>query len=132
MALSQVKGNNAIFFNGIEIKNLAEDAISYEMGDTGDVLSAHDTIVHIRKNKSTIVSAVTVTIVKGAANVNLLILAVLANTIGTLVSRDDGMGFNGVMPSASITSNSVSNTTNTMDVETYTFTFKGVLTIAVA
>ena len=50
MALSQVKGNNAIFFNGIEINNLADDAISYEIGDSGDVLSANDTIVHLRKN----------------------------------------------------------------------------------
>ena len=132
MALSQVKGNNAIFFNGIEINNLADDAISYEIGDTGDVLSANDTIVHLRKNKNTIVSGVTVTIVKGADNVNLLLLANVANTIGVLLIRDDGMGFNGVMPSSSITSSGVSNTTNTTDVETYTFTFKGVLNIAVA
>tara|TARA_R110000737_G_scaffold8063_4_gene23622 strand:+ start:2200 stop:2598 length:399 start_codon:yes stop_codon:yes gene_type:complete len=132
MALSQVKGNNAIFFNGIEINNLADDAISYEIGDSGDVLSANDTIVHLRKNKNTIVSGVTVTIVKGADNVNLLLLANTANTIGVLLVRDDGMGFNGVMQSASITSSGVSNTTNTTDVETYTFTFKGVLSIAVS
>tara|TARA_R110000823_G_scaffold238304_1_gene363651 strand:- start:421 stop:819 length:399 start_codon:yes stop_codon:yes gene_type:complete len=131
MAISQINGNSAIFFNGIEIKNLAEDAIAYEIGDTGDVLSANDTIVHLRKNKNTIVSSVTVTIIKGAANIGLLLLANTANTIGVLLVRDDGMGFSGVMSSASITSSGVSNTTNTTDVETYTFTFKGVLTVAV-
>ena len=66
---------------------------------------------------------------KGAPNVNLLILANTANTIGTFVIRDEGMGFNGVMPSSSITSSGISNTTNATDIETYTFTFKGVLRI---
>ena len=132
MALSQVKGNNSLSFSGIEIKNLAEDAISYDIGDTGDVLSASDTIVHLRKNKNTIVSAITVTIVKGAKNVNLLLLANVTNVTGLFIVIDDGMGFKGVISSASITSSGVSNTTNTTDVETYSFTFKGVLRAVVA
>lgn len=127
--MTQEKGNNAILFNGIELKNLAEGAISYEVGEFGDVLGANDTIVHLRKNKNSIVSAVNVTVVKGAENVDLLLLAIAANTVGALTVKDEGNGFSALMTGASITTLDISDTTNSTEIETYTFSFKGVLNI---
>lgn len=124
----QQKGNIAIRFAGIEITNLAENAITYDLGELGDTVSALDTVVHLRKNKNTIVSGVNVSVVKGSEN-EALLLAAVATGVNTLTIRDGGIGFNGAMPSANPTQFAVSDSTNALDVETYTVTFKGVLNL---
>lgn len=127
MAVNQVKGDVSFVFSGISIENLAEDSISYDIGELGDTLSALDVIVHLRKNPNSVITTITANVVKGAENLNELLVAFTTGTPAPITIKDGDRTF--VMKSANPTQITSSNTTGGNDIETYSFIFKGKLDI---
>lgn len=125
MAVSQIKGNVGIAFGTIIIKNLAEDSITYDLPELGDTLSALDTVVHLRQNPASVVSGITVNIVKGSDSANQLVTAFNVGTPLPLTIKDDGNDLEIHSESMNPTQVAISNSTGGNDVETYSFTFKG-------
>jgi hypothetical protein len=125
----QLKGLVSFVYGGIAIKGLAETSITYDLGEYGDTLPSTDAVVHISLSGASIVTSLTINVVKGTEGLNDLLSLIQAKTNPPLVVNDTGIGLKGTMPSANMTTIAISDSTNTNDVESYSFTFKGNLQI---
>ncbi len=123
--LLQKKGNFSFVFGTYTGRNLAESAVSYDIGDIGEVLSAVDAVVHLRRNKNAIVSSVTINLVKGAEGVDSLLALIATDVPYPMVMNDPDNGVRLGFENASATQMGIGDNTGTNDVETLTFTFKG-------
>ena len=126
---NQGKGQVSFVYGGIAIKGLAEGSLTYEIGELGDTIPASDVVVHIKRNKAAVVSAVTANIVKGTAGLNDLLLLIQSEVNVPLTINDTGMGTALAMPSANATRIAIGDSSGASDVEIYSFTFKGNLNI---
>ena len=99
------------------------------VGERGDTLSATDAVVHIKRNKNAIVTAITANIVKGTEGLDALLLQVQSDINHPLTVNDDGTGLKGAMASANATQIAIGDSSGGADVETVSFTFKGNLQI---
>lgn len=126
---NQTKGLISIMWGGVALKGLAEGSLTYDIGENGDTLSALDAVVHIKRNKSAVVTSITANIVKGTKGLTALLALVQTEINYPLTINDDGMGFKGAMPSANSTQITLGDSTGTADVETVSFIFKGNLQI---
>lgn len=126
---TQTKGLISFVWAGIQIKGLAEGSITYDVGERGDTLSASDTVVHVKRNKNAIVTAITANIVKGTENLDELLLTIQTDINAPLTLNDEGMGFKGAMASANATQIGIGDSSGATDVETYSITLKGNLQI---
>lgn len=126
---NQTKGLVSIVWSGIPITGLAETAVSYDVGERGDTMSAADTVVHIQRNPNSVVSTVTVNVPKGTSNLNTILLAIQAGIPSPLTINDEGVGGRLFMASANPTQITIGDSTGGTDAEEYSFAFKGVLQI---
>jgi len=125
----QLKGLISFVYGGIPIKGLAEGSITYDVGERGDSLSALDAVVHIKRNKNAIITAITANIVKGTEGLDALLLQIQTDVNFPLTINDEGLGFKGFMASANPTQIAIGDSTGSSDVETVSVTFKGNLQI---
>lgn len=125
----QTKGLISFVYGGVTLKGLAENSLTYDIGERGDTLSATDTVVHIKRNKNAVVTGITANIVKGTTGLNALLAQVQSDINYPLTVNDEGMGLKGAMASANSTQIAISDSTGTADVETVSVTFKGNLQI---
>lgn len=127
--MSQGKGLVAIVWGGVQLKGLAEDSITYDVGELGDSLNAADAVVHVRRNPNSVVTAVTVNVVKGTKGVDAILLLIAAGVPLPLTINDAGTGVKAAMLSANATTVGIGGSTGGNDVESNTFIFKGNLQI---
>lgn len=125
----QTKGLISFVYGGIPIKGLAENSLTYDVGERGDTLSATDAVVHIKRNKNAVVTAITANIVKGTEGLDALLLQVQSDINFPLTVNDEGTGLKGAMGSANATQIAIGDSSGAADVETVSFTFKGNLQI---
>lgn len=127
--VTQVKGQIAFVWGAVSVVNLTKDAsITYDIGQSGDVLSTLNDVVHIMESRGSIVSTITITLPKGTSEIALLDALILTNTPYPLLVRDSGMNMSVAMASASCTQIAMSDTTGTSDLESISYSWKGNMT----
>ncbi len=122
---NQQKGNISILWGAVKLKGLAESSVNYDIGERGDTLSASDAVVHIKRNKNAIVTAMTINVVKGTEGLDVILQQIQTDVNFPLVVNDAGVGFKGAMASANCTQVTVGDSTGDNTVEEYAFIFKG-------
>jgi len=125
----QLKGLSSFVWGGLPMKGLAENAVTYDLGELGDTLSALDTVVHLKRNPNAVVTGVTFNIVKGTEGLNELLALILTKVPYPLTMNDTGIKFKGFMPSSGASLFGIGDSTGSSDVEAYNVTFKGNLQI---
>jgi hypothetical protein len=127
--VTQVKGQIAFVWGAIPVVNLTKEAsITYEVGQSGDVLSTLNDVVHIMESRGSIVSGITITLPKGTSEIALIDAQILANTPFPLLVRDAGLKTSVAIASASCTQIAVSDSSGDSSIETISYTFKGNMT----
>ena len=127
--MEQTKGLISFVYGGVTIKGLAESSLTYDIGESGDTVSATDAVVHIKRNKNAVVTGITANIVKGTTGLNALLALIQTDINYPLTVNDEGVGLKGAMASANSTQIALSDSSGGTDVETASFTFKGNLQI---
>jgi len=129
--VTQVKGQVAFIWGAIPVVNLTKDAsITYDIGQSGEVLSSLNDVVHVMESRGSIVSTITITLPKGTSEILLIDAQILSNTPFPLLIRDEGIGMSVAMASASCTQIAMSDTTGGSEIETISYSFKGNLSRA--
>ena len=91
--VTQVKGQVAFIWGAIPVVNLTKDAsITYDIGQSGEVLSSLNDVVHVMESRGSIVSTITITLPKGTSEILLIDAQILSNTPFPLLIRDEGIG----------------------------------------
>jgi len=121
----QTKGLISFVYGGVAIKGLAESSLTYDIGERGDTLSATDAVVHIKRNKNAVVTAITANIIKGTEGLDALLLLIQSDINYPLTLNDEGTGVKGAMASANATQIALGDSSGGTDAETVSFTFKG-------
>lgn len=129
--ITQVKGKLVVAYGAVVISNLAETgSISYDIGANGQTISAMKDIVHVLKDKGSIVSTITVSIPKGAPEIALLDAEILTEIPLPLLVRDDGIGATIAMVSSICSQIALDDTTGDTSAEMMQYSFSGNLTRA--
>lgn len=127
--VTQVKGQIAFVWGAIPVVNLTKEAsITYDIGQSGDVTSTLNDIVHIIESRGSIVSSITITLPKGTSEIALIDAQILSNTPFPLLIRDEGLSTSVAMASASCTQTALSDSSGDSTVETISYTFRGNIT----
>jgi hypothetical protein len=91
--ITQIKGRSIVAYGAVTVNNLAETgSISYDIGANGQTVSAMKDIIHVLKDKGSIVSTITISIPKGAPEIAMLDAAIATDIPYPLLIRDDGIG----------------------------------------
>ena len=129
--ITQVKGRLVVAYGAVIISNLAETgSVSYDIGANGQTVSAMKDIVHVLKDKGSIVSTITVSIPKGAPEIALLDAQIATEIPLPLLVRDDGIGQTVAMASAICSQVALDDTTGDTSAEMTQYSFMGNLTRA--
>ena len=129
--ITQVKGKLVVAYGAVVISNLAETgSVSYDIGANGQTVSAMKDIVHVLKDKGSIVSTITVSIPKGAPEIPLLDAEIASETPFPLLVRDDGIGQTVALVSAICSQIALDDTTGDTSAEMMQYSFSGNLTRA--
>jgi hypothetical protein len=129
--ITQVKGRQVVAYGAVTINNLSETgSISYDIGSNGTTVSAMKDIVHVLKDKGSIVSTITVSVPKGAPEIALLDAIIATQIPYPFLVRDDGIGETVAMASAICSQIALDDTTGDESAEMMQYSFMGNLTRA--
>lgn len=127
--ITQIKGRLVVAYGAVTVNNLAETgSVSYDIGANGQTVSAMKDIVHVLKDKGSIVSTITVSIPKGAPEIVLLDAQIATDIPLPLLIRDDGIGQTVAMASAICSQIALDDTTGDTSAEMIQYSFMGNLT----
>lgn len=124
--ITQVKGKIVVAYGAVTVSNLNESgSISYDIGANGQTVSAMKDIVHVLKDKGSIVSTITISIPKGAPEIVLLDAQIAAEIPLPLMVRDDGIGQTVAMASAICSQVAMDDTSGDTSAEFMQYSFMG-------